>query len=160
MAKHDRDRLTARRALAFAGLLALAASAGCGGIPRIIEGRPPFHPGLTESYWIWHDGGGWHLRTTTAVAQHRFQGVIYAANGGAITNLAPTRVEWGDRIRVGVNGIEFDFETMGGSDGFDWRVSSGCNTFDLMIDGVRRPGLTHVGAEGYNPGGVPFSRCR
>jgi hypothetical protein len=146
------------RTLGLAPLALLLVACG-GGIPHIIAGRPAFEAGSPESYWVWHDEAGWHLRTTTARKPHHFHGWVEPV-GGIITDLHATRTEWGDRIRLVPRGIEFDFETDGGEDGFDWRVSSGCNRFDLRVDGAERPGLVHVGAEGHHPDHIPFARCR
>ncbi len=127
---------------------------------RIPEGRPPeYRPGLPESYWVWHDGGGWHLRATTAGKLHRFHGFVEPA-GGAITDVRPTRLEWNDRIRVMPRGIEFDFEAAGGDDGFDFHVSSGCARFFLYIDGGTHPQNVFIGAMQHHPHHIPFERCR
>jgi hypothetical protein len=145
-----------------AGLIAMLgfAAASCGGEPvRIAMGRPMFAPGSPEAYWIWHDVGGWHLRTTTSMITHQFEGLIRPYNG-TITEMRPTRDEWNDRIRIGPDGIAFSFQTGGGMDGFDWRVSSGCNEFHLRIDGVPAPGRVFLGGPGNHPMQMPFMRCR
>jgi hypothetical protein len=139
------------------GLLLLAAACG-GGIVSVSPGRPPFHPGSREAYWIWHDEAAWHLRTTTASRMHRFHGWIEPIDG-QVTEIRPTRLDWGDRIHKRPRGIEFDFSTDGSEDGFDWRVSSGCNRFFLEVDGVPRPELTHLGGADTSPVEMPFRRC-
>lgn len=127
---------------------------------RIVEGRPGgYRPGVPESYWTWHDAGGWHVRVTTAGLPHRFHGWVEPA-GGVITDLRPTRIEWNDRIRMAPRGVEFDFQAAGGDDGFDFHVSSGCARFFLYMDGVGRPGRTFVGAAERHPRRIPFERCR
>jgi hypothetical protein len=125
----------------------------------ISPGRPAFHSGSPEAYWVWHDEGGWHLRTTTAGARHRFHGWVEPI-GGRVEDFRPTRLEWGDRVRVAARGIEFDFETAGAEDGFDWRVSSGCSRFELFIDGAAHPGKIHLGGAASHPHHTPFERCR
>ena len=125
-----------------------------------VGGQPAFHAGSPEAYWIWHDAGGWHLRTTTMAARHRFHGAVYPAAGGVLSDVRPVGLEWGDRIRMGARGIEFDFETHGFEDGFDWRVSSGCNQFDIFIDGKPHPHKVHLGAGAMHPRGIPFESCR
>jgi hypothetical protein len=127
--------------------------------PRIAPGRPYFGPGAPEAYWIWHDEGGWHLRTTTAGMAHRFHGTVLAL-GGQIMDARPSRPEWQDRIRMSPGGIAFDFVTQGGEEGFDWHVSSGCNRFEIYVDGVPRPGRVRLGGPSSVPRHVPFDRCR
>jgi hypothetical protein len=136
----------------------VAASACGGGIAHISAGRPAFSAGDPENYWVWHDGGGWHLRTTTASHSHRFHGWVEAVDG-RITEVRATRLEWNDRVRAVPRGIEFDFVTDGNEDGFDWRVSSGCNRFHLQIDGVERPDRVHIGGASHIPSEMPFARC-
>jgi len=143
-----------------AAILLVAVLLACGGgVVRISPGRPAFAAGSRESYWIWHDEGRWHLRTTTAARLHRFHGWVEPMDG-RITDVRATRLEWGDRIRAVPRGIEFDFETDGAEDGFDWRVSSGCNRFFLEVDGAPSPDHVHLGGAGHVPVEMPFARCR
>jgi hypothetical protein len=140
--------------------VALMALAGCAThVAPIAPGRPAFHSGSPVGYWVWHDDGGWHLRTTTHRSRHRFHGWITAIDG-RVDEVRPTRLEWRDRVHVGQRGVEFDFETDGDEDGFDWRVTSGCNRFELLVDGRADRRVVHLGGPGYEPKGVPFSRCR
>lgn len=123
------------------------------------EGRPAFAAREAASYWIWHDRDGWHLRVTTAGARRQFRGTI-ESSGGAISNFHPTRLEWRDRVAVeGGRVIRFDLMAHGGIDGFDWRTTSGCNFFDLYIDGSPQPTRVFVGAFAANPPFGPFEAC-
>ncbi|HUL61356.1 MAG TPA: hypothetical protein VLU43_18910 [Anaeromyxobacteraceae bacterium] len=151
-----------RKLASFAMVLGMLGSAGCVTArrpPQIAPGRPIFGPGAPEAYWIWHDGGGWHLRSTTAGMPHRFHGTILPL-GGEITDARPIRPDLPDRVRVGPGGITFDLVTQGGEDGFDWHVSSGCNRFEIFIDGAARPGHVRLGGPSNSPQHVPFDRCR
>jgi hypothetical protein len=127
--------------------------------PRISPGRPYFAPGAPEAYWVWHDEAGWHLRTTTAGRAHRFHGTVVAL-GGQITDARPSRVEMREQIRMSPGGISFDMITQGGEQGFDWHVSSGCNRFEIFVDGAPRPGLVRLGGPSEPPRHIPFDRCR
>ncbi len=147
-----------RLALLCLGLLSSVACAIARPPLRIQPGAPVYAPGAPEAYWVWHDAAGWHLRTTTAGQPHRFQGVVLPF-GGEILEVRPLRAESRERIRTGAGGITFDLVTEGGEDGFDWRVSSGCNRFELYVDGAPRPGLVHVGAAAHHPRHVLFDRC-
>lgn len=123
------------------------------------EGRPAFHRGLPASYWVWHDREGWHLRVTTAAGRHQFRGVI-EASGGFIEGFHATRLEWRDRVvEEGRRMIRFDFWAHGDIDGFDWRSTTGCNIFELYIDGMPRPEFVFVGAFGNNPPATSFEAC-
>ncbi len=139
-------------------ILAVLASACGAHIVHIAPGRPAFRPGAPLAYWVWHGEGGWHLRTTTAGQRHHFHGWITAIDGG-IVEVRPTRVERRDLVRIARRGVEFDFETEGGEDGFDWRSSSGCNRFELRVDGRADPRLVHLGGPGNEPAQIPFDRC-
>src|SRR4051812_33070024 len=55
---------------------------------------PALHSGNHFAYWLWKDDdGSWHLRTTSARQQHRFQGRIHSATPGAITALTGIGLE-------------------------------------------------------------------
>jgi hypothetical protein len=147
----------------IAGLLVVIASSGCITTtrrpPEIASGRPAFGPGAPEAYWVWHDGGGWHLRSTTAGKPRRFHGTVVPL-GGEITDARPIRPNDVERVRIAPGGIAFDFLTQGGEDGFDWHVSSGCNRFEIYVDGAARPGHVRLGGPANSPQHVPFDRCR
>ena len=145
-----------RRVAAVAVMFAIVGCVTGRRPPEIAPGQPVFGPGAPEAYWIWHDTGGWHLRSTTAGQAHRFHGMIVPV-GGEITDARPMGPP--DRVRVGPGGISFDFVTRGGEDGFDWHVSSGCNRFEIYIDGVARPGHVRLGGPSNAPRHVPFDRC-
>ena len=121
---------------------------------QVIRGPEPFgQPTLMKAasphggYWIWADGaGGWHVRTTTAGASHMFDGVVTVEGAGVLTQVKPTKLEWNDTIRLlNPKQIKFRFQTMGGTDGFDFRANSPFVRFDLKIDGARRPDKVFIG---------------
>jgi hypothetical protein len=152
--------MTKLRTIAIASII--VAFAGCATAhppPRIAPGQPYFGPGAPEAYWLWHDEGGWHLRTTTAGRPHRFHGTVTPL-GGQIIDLRPSHPRERERISMSPNGISFDLLTQGGENGFDWHVSSGCNRFEIFVDGAPRPGLVHLGGASEHPRHIPFDRCR
>jgi hypothetical protein len=65
-----------------------------------------------------------------------------------------------DTVRRTERGIEFSLPTMSGVEGFDWRVTSGCNRFDLRARGQASPGLVRLGGMEEAPSQIPFERCR
>jgi hypothetical protein len=127
---------------------------------NISAGRPSdLHAGAPEAFWIWHDAGGWHLRTTTETHLHRFTGRVWA-NKGEVGNVRSTRLELNDRFRRSGNFMTFDFQTQGGEDGFDFQIAeSNCASFYLQIDGKPRLDRTYIGASQKNPGGASFRLC-
>jgi hypothetical protein len=118
------------------------------------------HPGAPAAYWIWADPNGmWHLRTTTAGSPHRFRGRIAGATG-AIVDVRPSRLDFGDRLRSGPRGVGFDFHTRGHIDGVDFRpADNGCVRFALFIDGGPHPKRIFVGAQGVEPPHAHFAAC-
>jgi len=146
--------------LVAAALVALAAAPAAGAPARIGPGAPAVSQGANGSYFIWHDAAGWHLRTTAGDRRHRFHGRVLPALGGEIVEARPIQSEPRDRFSHSLGGIAFDFSTYGGIDGFDWRTSSGCSRFELLVDGRPRPARVKLGGRMRNPRRVPFERCR
>jgi hypothetical protein len=149
-----------RTFLGLASLLALA----CAGTPAGPTRPPaisPGHPrveGQSGGYYVWADADGWHLRTTATQAVN-FTGTI-AAVGGRIEDLRPMRADarYPD-LRLTDRGIEFSLPTFAGVEGFDWKVTSGCNRFDLLVGGQTSPGLVRLGGAGDAPPSIPFELC-
>jgi len=127
----------------------------------IAEGRPAgLHSGAGEAYWIWHDAGGWHLRTTTRRAAHRFQGFVSGMNG-QVERVRATRLEFNDRFRPGARSMGFDFVTDGFEDGFDFQLAeSDCAQFNIFIDGRNQPDRVNIGAGNRHPGHGVFRLCK
>jgi hypothetical protein len=126
-----------------------------------IYGRPPFTANSPMAYWIWASPNGtWHVRTTTARAPHMFHGKV-TTTGGRLTGVRATRVEWNDVVRVRrPNQIDFNLKVQGGTDGFDFRATTPCVRFHLLIDGRSRPRSVFMGANLARPAGIPFEVCR
>jgi len=140
-------------------LVALAAAPAAGATPRIAPGAPRVSQGVSGSYFIWHDQAGWHLRTAAGDRRHRFHGRVLPLQG-ELTEGRPIQRESQDRFRFSPGGIAFDLSTYGGIDGFDWRVSSGCNRFELLVDGRPQPARVKLGGRPQRPRRIPFDRCR
>src|SRR5262245_32740833 len=91
------------------------------------EGRPNgFDAGDAGAVYVWHDGDGWHIRTTDArPVDHHYTGTIRlepaAANFAAMRTV---RDERDDRVFVdGTNVLHYDFHTFASIDGADFRVT-------------------------------------
>ena len=118
-------------------------------------------PGHQETIWVWHDDNGtmWHVRSTTHSKMHRFSGRVWAPDG-SIGDVHPTRLEWGDRIRLAGRNVEFDFHTDGGIDGFDFRTGAPqCVRFAFFIDGRGDPARIKIGGGEQHPRHHVFALC-
>jgi hypothetical protein len=151
-----------RNSLVVASLLALAcasAPARPAKPPTISPGRPNFE-GQSGGFWVWADADGWHLRTTSAGQMADFSGVIRPIDG-KIEDLRPMRGDARyDTLRLTERGIEFSLPTMSGVEGFDWRVTSGCNRFELLTRGQGSPGMVRLGGMAEAPSQIPFDLCQ
>lgn len=153
-----------RVSLLVVPLLALACatttSTAPSGPPTISGGRPNVE-GKSGGYWVWADADGWHLRTTSAGPMLDFSGVISPLKGGKIEELRPARANSRyDKLAVTEKGIEFRLPTQADVEGFDWKVTSGCNRFELLANGLATPGVIRLGGMGDAPSQIPFDLCR
>src|SRR5438034_1482628 len=70
------------------------------------EGRPDgLDAGDAGAVYVWHDGDGWHIRTTDArPTDHHYTGIIRLSDG-AFADMRPVRDEKDDRVTVGGDGL-------------------------------------------------------
>jgi hypothetical protein len=122
--------------------------------------------GRTEHYEVWHDQGGWHVRTYTKEFDHHFRGTITvtggefeAAKGYKLEHRGPQKDLFmeGPEHRM----IKFDFSTKGSVDGCDFRVKgrSPMLSFMLMIGEKEpkfEPARIFIGKGNAHPGSNPF----
>jgi hypothetical protein len=91
------------------------------------EGRPDnFDAGDAGAVYVWHDGDGWHIRTTDKRAvDHHYTGTIRVEPGVArFTDIHTVRDERDDRVTIdGDNVLHYDFHTFASIDGVDFHVS-------------------------------------
>jgi len=91
------------------------------------EGRPDnFDAGDAGAVYVWHDGDGWHVRTTDQrPVDHHYTGTIHLQP--AVANFADIRTvrdERDDRVSVdGTNTLHYDFHTFASIDGVDFHVT-------------------------------------
>jgi hypothetical protein len=125
-----------------------------------VQGRPDdVQPTAT---YIWHDSGGWHLRTSGANDKpHVFSGRV-TVRGGTFTAVQKVRDESGDRVVQQGDTVYYRFVTYKAVDGFDFRVS-GCSTaerevlaFGARYDGAADANRVIVGDWGWHPERDPF----
>lgn len=125
-----------------------------------LEGRPDR---LTESdlgYWLWQDGDGLHLRTTTRGRLHVFSGTIRTPEGGAVYAAHLVRDEHrpGNRdgaIRIDHDAVRFRFMTYDGVDGIDFRIAGPVFCIDLHDGGRDAEDITYLGRGELRPESVP-----
>lgn len=90
------------------------------------EGRPDgFDAGDAGAVYVWHDGDGWHIRTTDRRAtDHHYTGTVRLSPAGSFTDVHAVRDERDDKIfLVGDNTLRYDFHTFASIDGADFRVT-------------------------------------
>jgi hypothetical protein len=132
-----------------------------------VEGRPNFDAGDSGAAYIWHDGSGWHLRTTDAMTTpHHYQGTIAVSSDAEVTSLRGLMLERTDHVwRTNDNVIHYDFTTYTGVDGLDFTVSS-CDPnhrnetlrFHLVYNGYTQdPARIKLGPEKAHPPSADFA---
>ena len=137
------------RSFVFPALLAFSATAAAQydadlerpqtGAPNP-EGRPPSSRAWAPlSYYVWHDAGGWHLRSTTSGHYHQFEGQVQGPEG--IYNVRSTDPR--TPLQISGNVISFNYSVQGGERGFDW--AGGPMSFALTIDGRDRSEKVRIG---------------
>lgn len=132
-------------------------------VPKGVEfGQPKgLKAGGPDAFWVWLDKDGWHVRTTAPASPVRqFTGRIWVSEG-KIADTKFVRTELLDRTRSGVNFVEFDFDTAGGIDGFDFKAPGAkCVRFKLMYEGApANRALVNIGEKQVHPERVIFSLC-
>ena len=121
------------------------------------KGRPKgMGPNAPSGYFIWQDERGWHLRATTENQKHRFNGEVIN-DGGQISAVKQYREESASWFKQDGNRITIDLATDKNIDGIDFQSTGGSLTFRLRIDDREEPAAIHVGTNGDNPSGVPFT---
>lgn len=123
-------------------------------------GKPKgFAAGKVTAYWVWHEDGVWHFRTTGGgKGAHRFNGTIEVI-GGQLVGLKGKKGEYAGklvdqyRFNPARTAIAFDFRTDEGVDGLNFAVDPAATglRFTLAIDGQAAPQHIRVGKNGDHP---------
>ena len=136
-----------------------------------VEGAPAgFDAGDIGRTYVWHDGGGWHLRTTDArPGPHHYSGTITTSPGARFVDVAKVRLEPGDVLFVDNHQVlHYAFTTFDAIDGVNFRVTA-CDsdrnheqlTFALQKnDHGDDPALIDLGVHRTHPGADPFTAHR
>jgi hypothetical protein len=91
-----------------------------------VNGQPNFDPGDAGAAYIWHDNGGWHLRTTDVQSvAHHYTGTITVSPDATVTFLNTVKQDPDDHVWITNDKvIHYDLTTYAGVDGIDFGVSS------------------------------------
>jgi hypothetical protein len=91
------------------------------------EGRPDnFDAGDAGAVYVWHDGDGWHIRTTDSrPVDHHYTGTIRLEPAAAnFVDIRTVRDERDDHVSVdGTNTLHYDFHTFASIDGVDFHIT-------------------------------------
>jgi hypothetical protein len=129
---------------------------------NIADGRPKgMKANAPQSFWLWNDAKGtrWHVRATTHAVLHRYHGAVLVDKGGKLSDVKPTKMEMGDRVRSTPTTVSFDFQTQAESDGFDFESHGSCVRFYLMVDGKPAKDMIQIGASNARPTTANFRLC-
>lgn len=69
--------------IALAALTSLALMAASPAAPDVYDGQPRFDQG--DSYYLWRDGGTWHLRWVCTERGREFKGVVSTTGGNILS---------------------------------------------------------------------------
>lgn len=164
------------------GLLLVALTGSAFAWSPRLDGKPDqFYPGGPRGYYVWHDDNGFHIWTTNRGSEHTYSGVI--RTDGRFVHVRGHNLEEGDSFKlysdarertwfeasesdrgnrfvlkgreVGYDNdkIRFKFDTIGGSDGLNFRIKDASYVeFDLFVDGhpVNHREI-HIGDNGWHP---------
>src|SRR5215472_10313927 len=123
-----------------------------------VEGAPDgFDAGDHGATFIWHDGAGWHLRTTDKTdSRHVYSGRIVLSTG-SFRNVEGVQLEQDDHYRVDGRTLYYRFVTYNAIDGLDFRVGDcapGARqalAFHLRYEGQLDKTRVIVGDQGKHP---------
>lgn len=136
-----------------------------------VEGAPAgFAAGDIGRTYLWHDGGGWHLRTTDArPGPHHYSGTITTSPGAKFADVDKVRLEPGNVLFVDNHQVlHYAFTTFDAIDGVNFRVTAcdGVRNHEQLIFSVQKnshgddPALIDLGEHRTHPGTDPFTAHR
>ena len=122
-----------------------------------IDGRPAsFESGGTDGYYVWHDEGGLHLRTTNSAGVFEYSGTL--RTNGTFSDLQLLKAEPDDSVTLQDGGkkVTFRFKTAQGIDGFDIQASDA--TRMILKRNGQRLGVANIflGLKSVHPVRNPF----
>ncbi len=126
--------------------------------PATLEGEVQLTPAMPVGYYVWHNAGGWHLRTHGPGQRHHFVARLHT--DGVFADVDTVCFESRDRVAIldGGHTLVFDVHTHNWTDGVNFRVRGGSYLrFALALDGKLVPtDAIHLGPAGKHPPRNPF----
>lgn len=126
------------------------------------EGEPEMlKPDHITGAFVWHDSGGFHLRTTTTGETHTFTGTIHT--NGRFSGVDDRFFKDKDYFHfIDGDTVEFQFTTQGRTVGLDFDVFGGdYMAFEIRMDDNKlSPLQIYVGHDGWHPGDYKFTLNR
>ena len=128
--------------------------------PSWVQGSPgDIDPHTTAATYMWHDGGGWHIRVTHRTTNRRtFSGQLTTA--GTFANVQPVHLEKSDQLQVSSDkhSVTFLFKNYGWIDGLNFHTRCAPSIqFAFQSDGQTSPtDKIVIGHNGVHPPTNPF----
>ncbi len=135
----------------------------------IIEGEPQFSLTVEGGFYIWKTGNTWHVRIAKKESAGikwpqvpEFSGSISIERGIPVR---PVRINQGpfNEVRMYQDMVNFNFRPYNDVEGFDFKIkpygNEYCITVDVMVNGIRRIDMVHLGWSRRIPDELPFRIC-
>lgn len=141
---------------------------------QYIVGKPNQDMTLYGGFYIWKTGNSWHVRMAQKVDRPKLLQSVWPVITGSIKvenaltlDLKEQDLGAFDKVIYRRDTISFKFELREGFshdiEGFDFKVQPKgpeyCITLDLMVDGIPRPGIVHLGSYMNLPESLPLTIC-
>jgi len=108
-----------------------------------VQGRPDgLDAGDNGTTYVWHDGDGWHVRSTDPAGKKGHYTGVITLSAGHFVDASTVRLEKDDHVEVGDRTLRYSFDTIAGIDGVDFHVSAcgGDRTHEVLTFAMRKNG--------------------
>ncbi len=135
----------------------------------LVEGEPRMSLTVEGGFYIWKTGNTWHVRIAKKESRGlkwpevpEFRGSIIIERGIPVR---PVRVNQGpfNEVRMYQDRVNFSFKPYNDVEGFDFEIkpygNEYCITVDVMVNGIRRNDMVHLGWSRRTPDELPFRIC-
>lgn len=134
-----------------------------------IEGKPQHDMKTMGGFYIWKSGDNWSVRLARKMDVPRLVNVDPAITGyvraenANIVSMKKQNLPFSSDAVMQRNQISFRSKLQNDIEGFDFRIQQTgrdfCVVFNVEVDGVPKPGITHLGAFMNNPDEMPVRVC-